>query len=132
MKNENGCKSRDSASRRFHQHFTRAFFVRKLRFGSFSSYVLALAPKFCTKITCKNVDEIDNWGQYHQHFTRSFYACKSQISKKTDCLAVFFVLLWSGRVKAARKMLVKSTPVADPIKLFFFANEKSFRLFLLS
>ncbi len=34
---------------RFHQHFTRAFFVWKLRFGSFSSYILALAPKFCQK-----------------------------------------------------------------------------------
>ncbi len=34
-------------------------FVRKLRFGSFSSYILALAPKFCTKDARVNVDEID-------------------------------------------------------------------------
>ncbi len=33
----------------FHQRFTHAFFVRKLSFGSFSSHVLALAPKFRTK-----------------------------------------------------------------------------------
>jgi hypothetical protein len=39
----------------------RAFFVRKLHFGSFSSYVSALAPKFCTKNARVNVDEIDTW-----------------------------------------------------------------------
>jgi hypothetical protein len=32
-----------------------------LRFGSFSSYVLALAPKFRMKKTRENVDEIDTW-----------------------------------------------------------------------
>jgi len=31
-------------------------------------------------------------------------------AKKTDNLIVFFVLSASGRVKAARKMLVKLTP----------------------
>jgi len=50
--------------RQFHQHYTRAFFVRKLRFGSFSSYVLTLAPKFRTKKTRKNVDEIDTCSKY--------------------------------------------------------------------
>ncbi len=48
-----------TCSRQFHQRFTRAFFVQKLRFGSFSSYILALAPKFRTKKTRENVDEID-------------------------------------------------------------------------
>jgi hypothetical protein len=34
--------------------------------------------------------------------------------------------------KSACKMLMKLTPVADPIKLFFFANEEFFRFLLLS
>jgi len=53
----------------FHQCFTRMLFVRKLRFGSFSSYVLALAPKFRTKKTRKNVDEIDT---YQDNFVLKF------------------------------------------------------------
>jgi hypothetical protein len=35
------------------------FFLRNVLFGSFSSYVLALAPKFCTKNARVNLDEID-------------------------------------------------------------------------
>ena len=43
-------------------------------------------------------------------FTRSFYVRRSQKRKKLLDLTVFFVLLGSERVKAARKMLVKLTP----------------------
>ena len=44
-------------------------------------------------------------------FTGSFYACRSQKRKKLLNLTVFFALLGSALVKAARKMLVKLTPV---------------------
>ncbi len=40
--------------------FFARFFCTNVLFGSFSSYVLALAPKFRTKNACVNVDEIDN------------------------------------------------------------------------
>jgi hypothetical protein len=43
----------------FHHRFTRKFFVQKLRFGSFSSYVLPFAKKFSMKNARINVDEID-------------------------------------------------------------------------
>jgi len=43
--------------------FFACFFVRKSFLAAFSSYVLALAPKFCTKNTRVNVDEID--GRWH-------------------------------------------------------------------
>ncbi len=33
----------------FHKRFAHAFFIQKLLFGSFSSYVLALVPKFRLK-----------------------------------------------------------------------------------
>jgi hypothetical protein len=54
-----------AACSQFHQRFKRAFFVQKLHFGSFSSYILALAPKFCAKNACVNVDEIDTYCQFH-------------------------------------------------------------------
>ncbi len=44
--------------RQFHQRFLRTFFVQKYFLAAFSSYILALAPKFRTKNTCVNVDEI--------------------------------------------------------------------------
>jgi len=34
----------------------------------FSSYILALAPKFCTKNVSINIDEIESRCQFHQHF----------------------------------------------------------------
>ena len=43
-------------------------------------------------------------------FTRSFYARRSPKRKKVFELTVFFALLGSARVKAARKMLAKLTP----------------------
>ena len=43
-------------------------------------------------------------------FTRSFYAHRSQKRKKLLDLTVFFALLGSAQVKAARKLLVKLTP----------------------
>jgi len=53
----------------------------------------------------KNVGGIDPWGQFHQFFTSSFYSDH----KKSSC-KVFFALLGSAHIKAARKMLVKLTP----------------------
>jgi hypothetical protein len=61
----------------FHQHFTRVFFVRTLFL--FSSYVLALSKKKCTKNF--NVGEIDGWYQFHQHFTRVFFVQKCFFAK---------------------------------------------------
>ena len=49
-------------------------------------------------------------------FTRSFYARRSQNCKKLLELIVFFALLGSTRVKAARKMLVKLTPIERDAK----------------
>ena len=49
-------------------------------------------------------------GQFHQHSTSSFYVQRSLKRKKLLNLTVFFVLLGSGCVKAARRMLVKLTP----------------------
>ena len=46
-------------------------------------------------------------------FTHSFYARRSQKSKKLLELTVFIVLLGSGYIKAARKMLVKLTQVEN-------------------
>ena len=45
--------------RQFHQRFFACFFRTNVLFGSFSNYVLALAPKFRTKNARVNVDEID-------------------------------------------------------------------------
>jgi hypothetical protein len=45
----------------FHQRFFACFFRTNVLFGSFSSYVLALAPKFRMKNAHVNVDEIDGW-----------------------------------------------------------------------
>jgi hypothetical protein len=47
-----------SVRSQFHQHFLRAFFLRKSFWQLCSSYVLA-KKHFCTKICTKNVDEID-------------------------------------------------------------------------
>ncbi len=49
-------------------------------------------------------------GQFHQHFKRSFYAHRCQKHKNTVKPSVFFALLGSAWVKAARKLLVKLTP----------------------
>ncbi len=49
-------------------------------------------------------------GRFHQHvYTSSFYTRRSQRRKMTDDLTFFFALLVSLSIKAARKMLVKST-----------------------
>ena len=76
-------------SRQFHQRFTRAFFVQKLHFGSFSSYVLALAPKFRTKKMRENVDEIDTSSPVS--FTLIFFSFRSSSSK--NCYNICFTLL---------------------------------------
>jgi hypothetical protein len=47
--------------RQFHQRFFARFFCTIVLFGSFSSYVEALAPKFRKKNECVNVDEIKTW-----------------------------------------------------------------------
>jgi len=45
----------------FHQHFYIQIFRMNVVSAAFSSYVLALVPKFCTKNARVNVDEIDGW-----------------------------------------------------------------------
>ena len=57
--------------------------------------------RVCT-LHCLGVDFINV-------FTRSFYTLRSRKHKKLLDLTVFFVLLGSAHVKAARKMLVKLT-----------------------
>jgi hypothetical protein len=55
-----GCQGKKSVSRcQFHQRFLYTFFVRKSFLAAFSSYVLALAPKFHMKNACVYIDEID-------------------------------------------------------------------------
>ncbi len=53
----------------FHQRFFARFFRTNVLFGSFSNYVLALAPKFRTKNARVNVDEIDYSPQKPWSFT---------------------------------------------------------------
>ncbi len=45
----------------FHQCFFTCFFHTNVVLAAFSSYVLALTPKFRTKNARVNVDEIDTW-----------------------------------------------------------------------
>jgi len=54
---------RDAFRCQFHQLFLHDFFVQKSFLAAFSSCVLALAPKFCTKNARVNVDEIDGSNQ---------------------------------------------------------------------
>jgi len=55
----NNYSSASLICRQFHQRFFAHFFGMNVLFGSFSSYVSALAPKFSTKNAHVNVDEID-------------------------------------------------------------------------
>jgi len=70
----------------FHQHFTRAFFVRKF----VQCQTLSKEKTFVPKMGEYNVDEIDNWSRFHQYFMRSFYVRRSQKRKKTVKPSVFF------------------------------------------
>jgi len=72
--------------RQFHQHFTRAFFVRKF----VQCQTLSKEKTFVPKMGEYNVDEIDNWSRFHQYFMRSFYVRRSQKRKKTVKPSVFF------------------------------------------
>jgi len=65
------------------------------------------------KAESKYVGEIDTCSQFYQNFTTSFCWPRSQKSKKDWWLDCIFVLLGSTRVKAAKKMLVKLTPVVN-------------------
>jgi len=57
-------------------------------------------------------------GQFHQRSTSSFYVRRSQMRKnKTVKSAVLFGTFWIYEHKSCTKILVKLTPVADPIKL---------------
>ncbi len=49
-------------------------------------------------------------------FMQSFYAHRSQKPKRQSSHQCLFALLGSFSVKAARKMLVKSTPKVNSIK----------------
>jgi len=58
---------------------------------------------------------------------QSFYLSRSQKHKNSVKSAYLFTLLGSVCVNVTRKILMKLTPVADPIKLIFFATEEFFR-----
>jgi len=49
-------------------------------------------------------------GQFHQNFTKSFLRAQIQKAQKIQSSQQSFCILWSACVKAARKMLVQSTP----------------------
>ncbi len=68
----------------FHQRFFACFFRTIVLFGSFSSYILALAPKFRTKNARVNVDEID--GRLGNTFKED---------KNDKCL--FWLIWWDKR-----------------------------------
>ncbi len=62
----------------------------------------------------------------------AFYACRSPGSKKTVKLSVFFVLSGSARTKAARKTLMKLTPVINfNFTLSFFIKKFYIKLLCL-
>ncbi len=90
-------------SRQFHQRFFTRFFRTNVLFGSFSSYILALAPKFCTKNALVNVDEIDGRCQFHQHTNVLFAAFLY--------LQFSFEIFWWNNIcaKATHKLFVKLT-----------------------
>jgi hypothetical protein len=52
--------------------------------------------------------------------------------KRQSSCQSFFALSGSVHLKAAHRMLMKFTPAADPIKLFFFDNEEFLCFLLLS
>jgi len=62
-------------------------------------------------------------------FTHSFYTHRSQKWKMTDGLTAFFALLGSMRIRAARKMLVKSIPglhfIRPEVQIFQFIFVRS-------
>ncbi len=108
----------------FHQRFFARFFCTNVLFGSFSNYVLALAPKFRTKNARVNVDEIDGRGQFHQRFTSSFYVVRSQKHKKDSQDVSLFALVVSAHIKAANRMLMKFTPDVTNYFLHFLSKTK--------
>jgi len=116
-------EKRNRMSLQFHQRFTRAFFVRKLRFGSFSSYVLALAPKFRTKKTRKNVDEIDKRLQPVWMNCLLFSSFRMELRYKRPSL---FAVVESFGFDNPR--IVKSAKTAKPR----ITREKSLYLFKIS
>jgi len=64
-----------------------------------------------------------NWGQFHQCSMSIFYACRSQKRKKLLDMTVFFALLGSAGVKAARRTLIKLTPDRyTQVSLYLFLN----------
>jgi len=72
----------------------------------------------------------DIWGRFHQHFTPALMSEDPKKHKKNDGSIVFFALLEYVLVKAASKMLVKSTP--DVTKLYSVQREESDTLLGLS
>ncbi len=73
--------------------------------------VVALRALSRTTISNGTISSSLSCGRFHQHFTRSFYTHRSQKRKKRLRAWLYFFALWgSGHVKAACKILVKSTP----------------------
>jgi len=88
----------------FHQRWTSAFFVRT----SFLCLEFGFERIFVSKIHAKNVDEIDH---------RNFWLNKAALD---------------GPELFDNWMFSMSIPVADPIKLIFFANKEFLHFLLLS
>ena len=70
------------------------------------------------------------WGQFHQHIYAQLLR-KSRMHKKFLDMTVFFALLASVSVKAARKMLMKLTPEGNGIQLWTINKNNSFFFIVL-
>jgi hypothetical protein len=86
-------------------------FLDESALRSFSLSRVFLYNFWQKNIGSKAAGETDPLSQFHQHFiyVQFFQAQIAKVQKKTDDLTVFFALLGSVHVKAACKMLVKST-----------------------
>jgi len=73
-------------------------------------------------------------GQFHQHvYTKLLFEQILKEQKEFQVISVFFVLLGSAHVKAARKTLVKFTPIVNFINVISanFSYERCFGSFSL-
>jgi hypothetical protein len=106
------CNSRDQ----FLQHFTQNSFVvtsfQQLLFSYVHVHIeKAAKTTFVEKNCTSNVDEIDSRRVHFIYILQAaFIPTDPESTKKTNNWTVFFVLLVSVRVKAARRMFMKLTP----------------------
>jgi hypothetical protein len=90
----------------FHQRSMCSFYARRSQKRKFQLSCQCLFTLLGSAPVKAAPREIDTRGRFHQHFTRSIYAHRSRKCKKT----VFSPHLGSALLKAAQKMLMKSTP----------------------